>query len=93
MDNALIVLVVDTLRRQTLKAIRQYKEETGESDFTSNESLFHFSDRNISNRSGLTVKVVREAIAESGLPFLKRGGSVFVWLPDLSERLEKAIEK
>ncbi len=84
--------MADTVRRQTLKAIRQYKDETGESDFTQSESLFHFSDRNLSNLTGLTVPVIREAVQEIGLPSTTRRDVFYTWLPDLSDRLIKAIE-
>lgn len=80
--------LIIVLRRMTNKALRDMREDTQETDFTDNESAFHFSHREIAKELNGCPKNVAETILDSDLDYSHRGSETMVWLPDLTERLE-----
>lgn len=79
------------LRRMTNKALRELREETGLTDFTDSQSLFHFTNYTIANEIGGNSAQVAEVIRLSDLEYVNNSDSVVVWLDDLDERLANFV--
>lgn len=72
----------------TRKTMLALSAESGEIDLRGEEAYFRFSCEAIAREIGGCRRNIAETIQDSGFDYVHKGSFVFVWLDDLTERLE-----